>query len=107
MSDVAKVLNDAADLIEPEGRWTTGASARDEGGNVEFPGSPNACCWCAAGAVTRVTAGTDLRLTPVWQVLCRHVGLAHFTDIPGWNDAQPTVEPVVAALRAAAQAVQS
>jgi hypothetical protein len=40
-------------------------------------------------------------------VLCRHVGLAHFTDIPGWNDAQPTVEPVVAALRAAAQAVQS
>jgi hypothetical protein len=106
MSAVAKVLNDAADLIERRG-WTTGASARDEQGYVVRVASPEACCWCVAGAVQKVTHDTDLPLTPVWRALCDWLGLFEICAIPGWNDRQPGPEPVIAALRAAAQAVQS
>ncbi|MFA6031846.1 MAG: hypothetical protein WC889_02965, partial [Myxococcota bacterium] len=57
MSDlsVADVLERAADLIEPEGAWTQGESARDANGKPLKQGSDhNAVCWCVLGAIGKV-----------------------------------------------------
>lgn len=51
---VAEVLDKAADLIEPEGAWTQWAEARDKNGTPVWPGDPEAKCFCAIGAFSRV-----------------------------------------------------
>lgn len=52
---VADVLDRAADLIEPEGAWTQGESARDAKGAPLPKGSePGAVCWCVLGAIGKV-----------------------------------------------------
>jgi hypothetical protein len=101
MNDVAKVLNAAADLIEPEGRWTKGAFARDAYGEVVVPVCSEACSWCAVGAIRRVTPDEGLDALPAFR---RHLGDG--SDISHWNDQQPGPGPVVAALRAAARSVE-
>jgi hypothetical protein len=103
MDDVAKVLNDAADLIEPEGRWTRGAYARDVNGEIAIPVSPQACSWCAMGAIRHVAPDERLYALPV---LRRYLGDEDI-DLTRWNDAQPTVQYVVAALQAAARSVDT
>jgi hypothetical protein len=45
----------AADLIRDPARWTTGVSARDARGEPRGPYEPDAVCWCAYGAIHRVT----------------------------------------------------
>jgi hypothetical protein len=104
MTDVAKVLNDAADLIEQRG-WTTRANARNAKGFLVAPSSATAVCWCAGGAIHKV-ASDDQAFSAV-HALVRYLGLDYTFDLPDWNDAQPGPEPVIAALRAAAQAVES
>lgn len=41
-------------IIEDQGKWTTGANARDAWDEAVGPTSSKACCWCARGAVLRV-----------------------------------------------------
>jgi len=52
----SEVLAAAANLIEPEGAWTRGTFARDEHGEPTTSSAPWAVCWCAAGAIIRVSA---------------------------------------------------
>jgi hypothetical protein len=106
VSDVAKVLNDAADLIEPPGRWTKGAYALNARNQKVGIRDTDACCWCIEGAIIRVA---PLRLAEaardaVWDQI---EDAEWFGSIEDWNDAQPSPESVIAALRAAAQAVES
>ena len=54
-SKILKVLKCARKLITKRERWTTGAFARDIGGLPCTSYSPDACCFCAAGAVQRVS----------------------------------------------------
>lgn len=95
---VSDILYKAADLIEPEGAWTTDAEAREaeEGAEVD-PLDPSAACFCVGGAIWRVAPG-DLRW-PAAHYLESLVG----GDIPEWNDApERTQAEVVAKLREAA-----
>ncbi len=106
MTNVADILRSAADLLEPEGAWTKGASARNaEGGSVS-PRSPDACSWCVLGALDVVTVDVPPEL--FWRALLgleqhleRHLEIG---NLAAWNDEQPNSKPVVAVLRAAAEA---
>jgi len=103
---VADVLNAAADLIEPEGRWTQGTWARSSVGDTDP--IDDAICWCAYGAIYQVCgrkwtpeANAGMRL------LCGVLRLGA-TDPMGsiglWNDKEGrTQAEVVAALREAAR----
>jgi hypothetical protein len=88
VNDVARVLNDAADLIEQDG-W---CRERTRGPNGER---------CAVMAIVEashhyVTTGDAVR------ALETHAGSR---KLGRWNDAQPGPQPVIAALRAAARSV--
>jgi hypothetical protein len=104
MNDVAKVLNDAADLIEQRG-WTTETSARNQDGFPVDPSDERAVCWCLVGALDRAAAllpepDGSRALGTARMVMRGNLGVA---ALGTWNDVQPGPEPVIAALRAAAQ----
>lgn len=101
MSEIADILDRAADLIEPEGAWTQKANARDRDGKTTGALSGNAVCFCMAGAVIRVSGG-DYPKEAVMAVLPKPNSLFHdwlvaFNDAPG-----RTQSDVVAKLREAA-----
>jgi hypothetical protein len=97
---VADILERAADLIEPEGKWTQQFYARDASGSRVPEYTANAVCWCASGAILR-TAGdwTSTECGAAHRFLVSAVG----ASIPEWNDAPGrTQAEVVSALREAA-----
>ncbi len=114
-AEVAAVLRAAADLIEPPGRWTQRFSARDVKGSPAGPTSPEAVCWCAYGALMKVSI--DLRVNDVCaaQSACHRalslfprpgvpVSYATFSSVPEFNDARGrTQAEVLQLLRKAAE----
>lgn len=93
---VAEVLERAADLIEPEGKWTQGELARDENGMSVAPYDGEACCWCASGAIMHYGGSAP---KDAWDKL----GAVIHRMIPNWNDEPArTQSEVVTALRKAA-----
>lgn len=113
MSDlsIADVLERAADLIEPEGAWTTRAYARTARGHEIGPEYPGATCFCAMGAIRRaahndhVLTHGALRLVgtglPPGRDFYAHTGgSAYAAAVAQWNDAPGrTQTEVVQALR--------
>lgn len=98
-AEVARVLREAADLIEPPGRWTRGWLARDRYGWGVLPLSIHAVCWCVRGAIHRVAPSHDLMLGAVMAAGDQ----AGTCTLSKWNDAPGrTADEIVAALRAAA-----
>ena len=111
---VAEVLERAADLIEPDGRWTRGAFSRNADGSADLDDEALAAsepvCWCGLGAIAqtlrvdslkgRLWSRLDTGLTgQAYRLLNEVVG----TDFPDWNDApERTQAEVVAKLREAA-----
>jgi hypothetical protein len=98
VSAVADILERAADLIEPEGKWTQEAEARDEDGlELEDYSSPGAVCWCAGGAIWK--AASELGFVRIHQVQ-RYFEERLGAYAPEWNDALGrTQAEVVAKLR--------
>lgn len=93
---VADVLERAADLIEPEGKWTQGEMARDRNGVMTGAECEDAECFCAWGAMLRVGGVSG---APTF--FRSYVGAA----ISAYNDSPERKQPeVVAKLREAAQA---
>lgn len=92
-AEVAFILRDAADLLEREG-WCP----RLGGGVHEGP-------YCAVEAITEAVdrRGTFGLHSPALEALQRVAGVRIIGD---WNDAQVSPEPVIAALRAAADDVE-
>lgn len=96
---VADVLERAADLIEPQGKWTQGTFARGKRNRPCKEGnSSTARCWCALGAIQHETNSVALRNEAHWR-LRKTLGMlvTSFNDAPGRTQAE-----VVAALREAA-----
>lgn len=111
MTDARRILLAAADLIEPPGRWTQGAEARDADGEdadslLASSGPP--VCWCALGAlwhVARPRDSTQPRRAAHVTFDAAVVALQSVTGEPvvPWNDTKGrTQEEVVRALRRAA-----
>jgi hypothetical protein len=99
VTDVADILRAAADLLEHEGAWTRETMARDEDDRPVGYANPDACSWCAGGAIFKVGGDRAVR-DQAMDFLSEYVG-AH--GIGDWNDAAPGPEPVITALRAAAE----
>jgi hypothetical protein len=95
VSDVAKVLNGAADLIEQRG-WCTG-TFQDASGRVSVAAAINQVVYAQPGS------GRWRLYKAAYTALLAHVGLPSHALLSTWNDRQSDAEPVVAALRAAAQ----
>lgn len=99
--DVAAVLERAADLIEPEGRWVQGdLKVYDEAG---MP------CWCAIGALFAAAPNlTPVTMEPIRKRVEAVLGLSpagngDIYPLALWNDAPDrTQAEVVDALRKAA-----
>lgn len=95
--NTADILDQAADLIEPEGAWTQGWFARDRHGHKVPTWSPDAVCWCAIGAILRAA-----NLPSVAGAARSHI-FSLVGPIPDFNDApERTQAEVVAKLREAA-----
>ena len=50
-----KILEKARSIIEDKKNWTKGAMALDAAGRDVLSSSPQACRWCASGAIVRAT----------------------------------------------------
>lgn len=104
---IADVLDKAADLIEPKGRWAQGAYIRDGMGHLLIRAEPNAC-FCVLGALAEASG---IRPYKPWdghdadrarEPLAETIGIT-VHEIPEWNDApERTQAEVVAKLREAA-----
>jgi hypothetical protein len=94
---VAEVLRAAADLIEPEGKWTQRSEARTVTGRPVGACEENAACWCILGAVQRVGGRfAEREVTPALKKVIRFQPWI-------WNDhKRRTQAEVVAKLREAA-----
>jgi hypothetical protein len=100
----SEVLARAADLIEPEGKWTQGAYGKTHTGkrveNLRW-----AVCFCAVGAIAKVARRRPGRVHDSLFPPVRYVERANDIESLGfWNDvAWRTQAEVVAALRKASQ----
>lgn len=56
-----EILEKAKTLIEDKSRWTTKAFARDRQGKICFYYSPEACQWCAEGAIGKAFTEVDFK----------------------------------------------
>lgn len=100
---VAEVLDGAADLLTPEGKWTQEQFARDNTGGTYAHGfDQRATCWCVVGAIEKVRHAVALQpgyKDPAVLFLERGIGYV----VTEWND-EPnrTQDEVVEKLRQAA-----
>ena len=79
----SEVLREAAKLIQEKG-WTQRVYARDDLGRRVHPNDPDACQFCAAGAIGRVTTDDSSRVWdhPATKALESSLSIS----IPKWND---------------------
>jgi len=100
----SEILRKAADLIEPEGRWTQNAFARGKSGVPVDEAGRSAVCFCLVGAIYRSSRRNMMAANPALQLVRRLVK----RDIFSWNDSpRRKQETVVSALRQAAQLAES
>lgn len=104
---VAEVLSRAADLIEPEGKWTQGAFIRDALGadiyEEQEADAQDAACFCLYGAIGSVVGRDPESYRDADPVLQRAIGVISPSEVAKWNDTPSrTQAEVVAALRSAA-----
>ena len=54
-----EIRTGAREILSDPARWTVEASARDDEGWSVSPLDKSAVCWCAIGAVSKVSANND------------------------------------------------
>ena len=92
---VADILDRAADLIEPEGRWVQGNLFRLAGGKE--------ICWCAYGAILHTRSAHSEEAAELIERDLPKTSPGGLRPIAAWNDApERTQAEVVAKLREAA-----
>jgi hypothetical protein len=96
------ILIKAAELLESNPTaWTQRRLARTAEGNVTSPRNPNACSWCALGAIAKVQnlSEASQMYDPAAKLLASHL----CCTVAYWNDApERTREQVIEKLRDAA-----
>jgi hypothetical protein len=97
------ILIKAAELLESSPiAWTQQWLARNAEGNTTSPRNPNACSWCAMGAIAKVQNLPDApqEHNPAAMLLAYHLKV----NIVDWNDApERTREDVIKGLKGAAK----
>ena len=84
----SEALRKARELLTPEGAWTKEGWARNKQHWFVAPESPNAVCWCARGALRKVSGGYTREELDAEIVLQDTLGLTHTGSIADWNDAE-------------------
>lgn len=105
----SEILSKAADLVEPKGAWYQGDFAANAEGDLVEPEDPDACRWCAAGAIHAIVDEMEPIAVEakryLWQVLALPLDKDHLYERPigVWNDnVHRQQSEVVSALRQAA-----
>lgn len=101
---ISEILDAAADLIEPEGKWAQGAAAYDRDGREVGYAGFDAVCFCITGAIARVCVESA---APANAYPRAASFLRTMSGMPcclvDWNDDPARTQPeAVAAFRAAA-----
>jgi hypothetical protein len=86
MNQLQQDAKAAYDLISDESRWTTGLHARDAMGVVCDPLGENAVCWCAWGAIYKVTGRRDSRHLALERALSLAAGVPNMQSVAQLND---------------------
>lgn len=98
---IADILDRAADLIEPEGKWTQGELARGKSGKPVRTRRA-ATCFCIMGAINAASGEIDRPLSDEFVSVLTPLLPTH-DPIWIWNDAPERTQPeAVAKLREAA-----
>ena len=89
MTDLEALIA-ARELLTEQSRWCRGAFARSVGGVHVHPMSPQAVCWCAIGAlikVTRMEPGHNAKLfLSTVAIENFHTNATVVNDHNGWGD---------------------
>jgi hypothetical protein len=102
-----EILKAARELLAKPGAWTKGALARTESGAECAYFSADAACFCATGALNRAE-DSGFIITDEW--LAAEAALREACGgitPPDFNDAQESVEPVLAAFDRAIAKLES
>jgi hypothetical protein len=102
--EAVEILKKARGLLSQPGAWTRGWFAKDASGEPCQSNDPSAVCFCAFGAVNKFSSGPGLRdaNNEATRALNDVVGAdGTWKTFANFNDAQSTVEPVLAAFDAA------
>lgn len=103
----SEILHAAGDLLEQPGAWIQHSSARTAHRVNTVPFYKDAVCWCALGALSKVTDGwshENLQGTDPCFIVEFLEKVVNVNYIPSWNDRLgQTQEEVVAAFRKAEQ----
>lgn len=93
----SELLYLTADKLEKPGAWTRKELARNSHGRAVPPMSPDAVCWCAAGAAQSIGQASPVERFNAIRALANWLG----TPVTGWNDFTPdlTQEKVVDHIR--------
>jgi hypothetical protein len=80
----------ASDILTDQSKWTQGAFARDEHGEMRRPDDDRASRWCILGALRRAYGDTDALGHAIWaisQVIPSLDGdsISGY-DVAAWND---------------------
>lgn len=59
-----EILTRAREIITPPGNWTRHYVARNKDGEVTFSSSPDACQWCAIGAIEAASGSQIIPYPP-------------------------------------------
>lgn len=114
----SEIFDAAATLLTPSGAWIQGTLARDSCGYRINPRHPAAACWCAVGAISKVSGLSADPVSPVDYGSLRGLSVMvakansdsvgrlglDMLGLMTWNDQLPrTQEDVVAAFHKAAE----
>ena len=99
MNNITEVLTEARELISDPKRWTQGLYARDVRGNYTKWNSPEAACWCSAGAIAKVVGAStdsDIEYDPIAKRAIKKLMYGINSSIYKFNDSHTHAEVLTA-----------
>jgi len=88
MKNNIKVLEEAIELISPEGAWCQGVGARDKDGECVATLTNEACSFCITGSIYKVTDGdcSLILISELTSELPSERSLDNYRALTDWND---------------------
>lgn len=76
------ILQNARNLLTPEGAWIQGAFAADFNGENVLPSDKRAVCWCALGAIAREIGDQYSEALRVFREYLDELSITEWNDYP-------------------------
>lgn len=98
MNDVRETLIQARELLSDESKWGKGALAVNHNGHYVNPHNVDACRWCLAGAIAKVSPDDGTYIADVINPIAEVFGLENWEEIADFNDSDMTSHEHILAL---------